>query len=60
MIQPQTSKQIFGEHPHGGAKAIVFFYDRYFRPCALEDSTRAVYVEYDARGNELHSQVIFG
>ena len=59
-MQPQTLKPIFGEHPHGGTKAIVYFQDRYFRPCTEDESTRAVYVEYDDRGREVFSTVLFG
>lgn len=59
-MQPQTFKPIFGEHPHGGTKAIVYFQDRYLRPCTEEKSTRAVYVEYDDRGREVFSTVLFG
>ena len=49
-MQPQTFKPIFGEHPHGGTKAVVYFQDRYLRPCTEDLSTRAVYVEYDNHG----------
>ena len=58
--QPQTFKPILGEHPHGGVKAFVFFQDRYFRPCTEESAARAVYVELDDHGREVHSMVLFG
>jgi len=58
--QPQTFKPILGEHPHGGVEAYVYFQDRYLRPCTEEQSTRAVYVEFDGHGREVHSMVLFG
>ncbi|MDO5322128.1 MAG: hypothetical protein Q4F39_07065 [Bacteroidia bacterium] len=58
--QPQTFKPILGEHPHGGKTAVVFFQDRYFRPCTEESAARAVYVEYDDHGQVVHSMVLFG
>lgn len=59
-MQPQTLKPIFGEHPHGGSRAVVYFQDRYLRPCTGEKSSRAVYVEYDDHGREVYSMVLFG
>ena len=59
-MQPQTFKPIFGEHPHGGSKAFVYFQDKYLRPCQEEDSARAVYVELDDLGREVFSMVLFG
>lgn len=55
--QPQTFKPILGEHPHGGSTAFVYFQDRFFRPCPEESATRAVYVEYNDRGEAVHSMV---
>ena len=60
VARPQYYKPIYGEHPHGGARALVHFQDAHFRPCVEEKAERAVYVEYDVNGIPIHVQVLFG
>lgn len=53
-------KPIYGNHPHGGARAFVCFYDRYLRPCREDDSYRAVYYELDGNDVQIFSMVLYG
>lgn len=53
-------KPIYGDHPHGGARAFVRFYDRYLRPCGEDESYRAVYYELDGNGVQIFSMVLYG
>ena len=60
MRDRMNCKPIYGEHPFGGVRAFVHFYDRYLRPCTEDVSYRAVYVEYDSNNVPVHSMVLYG